>query len=150
MKGIIVKPIFILKKDFKSGRRPSKLVPDAVDVYIDDIIEESIIDISTKNKQIVNRIFVGSADGGKYTDVGWQLNDDVHFCMLCKTSFGMFTYKHHCKGCGNIVCQSCSESRAYINEIQSMGALRVCNLCYFGQVFTFILFFFYDLKYIFD
>lgn len=134
MKGIIIKPIFILKKDYKSGRRPSKLVPDALDVYIDDIVEESIIDINTKNKIIVNRIFVGSNDGGNYTNVGWLLNDDIHYCMLCRTSFGMFTYKHHCKACGNIVCQACSENRAYIFEIQSLGMFRTCNLCYFGQV----------------
>jgi hypothetical protein len=135
MKGIIVKPVFILTKDLKSGRRPSKLVPDALDCYIDEIVEESILDLSTKSKSIVNRIFVGSADGGKYCDVGWQLNDDIHYCTLCKASFGMFTYKHHCKGCGNIVCESCSANQTIISELQSLGTpFRTCNLCFFGQV----------------
>jgi hypothetical protein len=134
MKGIITKPIFVLKKDWKSGRRPSKLVPEALDCYIDDIVEETTIDMNTKGLQIVNRVFVGSDDGGNYCNVGWLLNDDITYCMLCKTPFGLLTYKHHCKACGNVVCESCSADKAYIFELQSLAPLRTCNLCFFGQV----------------
>ncbi len=134
MKGAIIQPIFVLNKE-KNARRPSNLIPGALDCYIDDIVEESVLlDPSNPVKTTVHRIFVGSGDGGAYCDVGWVLNDDATHCMLCRSIFGMFSYKHHCKACGNVICQGCSSNAAYVFEIQSQGLLRACNLCYFGQV----------------
>jgi len=38
-----------------------------------------------------------------YSNVGWIINSEVSNCMVCTTEFGMFTYQHHCKACGNVV-----------------------------------------------
>lgn len=62
----------------------------------------------------------------------------LDYCMVCSTSFGIFTYKHICRACGNIVCSSCSPSSAMIQELSgpsagNCGPQRVCSLCFWGQ-----------------
>ena len=90
-----------------------------------------------------------------YTNVGWIINSEVSHCMVCMTEFGMFTYAHHCKACGNVVCtrnyiiiqfwnltrtvlkvcQKCSNDKVTIHEIREIGrAVRVCVQCFWGQV----------------
>ena len=152
LKQIITKPIFILRKDFnqnmKSGRQATNISQDIPDVYIMDIQEESIA-MKNGSKQTVHRIFVDineesarnnrnkvhfSRSSTTYNHVGWILNEDLEICMLCKTSFSMFKTKHHCKACGNLVCQTCADQFVNIDEIQDLGPLRVCMMCDYGQV----------------
>ncbi len=148
LKQVIDKPIFVLKRDFntnfKSGRRSSALGnAEVADIYICDIQEESIV-INHGQKRSVNRIFVDIADShdsmkailNPYSKVGWILNDDLTICMICKNSLlGYISNdRHHCKACGNLVCQNCSDGRAVIKEIRDLGPLRICRLCDFGQV----------------
>lgn len=152
LKQIITKPIFILRKDFnqncKSGRQATNLTQEIQDVYIFDIQEEQIC-MKAGTKQIVHRIFVDlneevtknsrnqKSSGSKhtsYSQVGWILNEDLEICMLCKNGFSMFKNKHHCKSCGNLICQTCSDQMVGIEEIEELGPLRVCSMCYYGQV----------------
>ena len=58
-------------------------------------------------------------------------------CALCKTTFGMLTRKHHCRRCGEIVCDKCSKHRKNVKypakDPDAKGAekqpVRVCDLC---------------------
>lgn len=140
MQGVIYKPIFVLKKDHdnvRAGRKTSVLVPSISDAYISDIVTESIVDLSNPSKNInIRRIFVTSFEtqSSGYNQVGWALNDDISICMLCRSRFGMRNSKHHCKACGNVFCQTCSNSRVAVTSLEKVGPLRVCNLCYYGQV----------------
>ena len=69
-----------------------------------------------------------------YTDVGWVLNCDITNCMICDKTFWFFLARHHCRSCGNSVCDGCSRSRAIIKELPTCEPQRVCSLCYWGQV----------------
>ena len=71
---------------------------------------------------------------GDYADVGWVINAEATRCMNCAETFGIYCYAHHCKSCGNVVCDKCSRSTAHIYELQDLGPLRVCDMCYWGQV----------------
>lgn len=90
--------------------------------------------IKGKRKK-VHRVFVMCNDSMMYSRVGWVVNDDVDTCMVCHQPFyeKMTTGKHHCRACGNIVCNPCSTGRAVVAEAESIGPARVCNQCYFGQ-----------------
>lgn len=39
----------------------------------------------------------------------WIDDKMVSFCHGCRTEFGFFKRKHHCRNCGNIYCHKCSE-----------------------------------------
>ena len=70
-------------------------------------------------------------------------------CFKCKTNFGLFRRKHHCRGCGRIFCHSCSDKiivtnalnenniidkDKYIKEncnfMEGMSEHRSCYKCY--------------------
>ncbi|RYY82386.1 hypothetical protein EON63_13450, partial [archaeon] len=84
-----------------------------------------------------HRVFVLAADSGECVKVGWVLNDDMDCCMVCHNLFydGMISSsgKHHCRACGNLVCSACSDNHVVVCELMTLGAVRVCNQCFFGQ-----------------
>lgn len=138
LKSVITKPLHVLRKDYdtsRHGRKSSTLTPDIPNVIIDGIFdEEFIIDPLSARKKIIHRVFAKSFDAPDYIDIGWVLNDDVDICMLCRKSpFGMFSYKHHCKACGNIFCSDCAQNTAPIKELRGLGSYRVCDMCFYGQ-----------------
>jgi len=39
--------------------------------------------------------------------VSWVCDGDLQDCMLCSEPFTLFRRKHHCRGCGYIICYNC-------------------------------------------
>lgn len=62
-------------------------------------------------------------------------------CALCKSTFGTFNRKHHCRRCGEIVCGDCSKHTMNVAHPATKPSqaqpekqpVRVCNLCYSTQ-----------------
>jgi hypothetical protein len=69
-----------------------------------------------------------SEDGYK---VGWVLNDAFPDCMVCGESFEVLHRRHHCRGCGCLVCAECSRDKANIRQLSENPKItwRVCDLC---------------------
>lgn len=63
--------------------------------------------------------------------VGWIKDADVKVCMACTGVFSFFKRKHHCRKCGFVVCNSCSQDRLVIPELQvsEPKGSRVCTSC---------------------
>jgi len=60
----------------------------------------------------------------------WVADSHAQSCHLCELAFNTFTRrKHHCRVCGNCVCDSCSKHRALIPEIDATREVRVCKSC---------------------
>ena len=79
-------------------------------------------------KTKVRRIFARGPDSGEYAEVGWILDNEVDNCMIClkefKSIFG--GTRHHCRGCGNLICSTCSQADAqFVVEIKSAGPQRL-------------------------
>lgn len=85
------------------------------------------------NNVAIHRIYVRRkncpSDG-----VGWVFNDDVTVCAICSEEFGFMTWRHHCRACGNIVCDACSSQTATIVEFQDLDVQRVCKQCCTNEV----------------
>jgi len=95
-----------------------------------------------------HRVFVKCSDSGKYSYLGWVINDDAKVCMICqKDFFGIVTTgKHHCRSCGIVICEKCSVLKVLVCPIEDHGLMRVCTLCFYDQVMSSSCFFFiYDL-----
>lgn len=83
-------------------------------------------------REFVHRIVL-MGENQTYSGVGWVVDADCDACMSCHGKFGMTKWRHHCRMCGNNICNSCSPHRVDLNEecdLQESGLSRVCNQCY--------------------
>jgi hypothetical protein len=87
------------------------------------------------NNVTLHRIYLRQQIAGRYTDVGWVLDCDAANCMICSKDFWVMLARHHCRSCGNIVCDDCSPVSAIIQELPTTDPQRVCLMCYWGQVY---------------
>lgn len=61
-----------------------------------------------------NVLLVGPAE--------WQADDRCYACVLCQQDFSFITRKHHCRSCGVVVCDECSQHREYLSQPAREGA----------------------------
>jgi len=69
----------------------------------------------------------------------WEADSASNSCSNCGECFGVFRKKHHCRMCGRLVCDTCSQGRRFVKEppldmpasVKFDPALvqRVCNQC---------------------
>lgn len=65
-------------------------------------------------------------------------DEAIECCTLCKKSFTTFIRRHHCRCCGQIFCNDCSDKRieldpariVYRYDYYFTTKYRVCNICY--------------------
>lgn len=78
---------------------------------------------------VIRRIYVKCSDSKKLSEVGWVINDKLSFCLECLKEFGLWG-RHHCRGCGQLVCSECSSHFAPLSECSELGKLRMCAKCH--------------------
>lgn len=59
----------------------------------------------------------------------WRPDDQSGLCSRCDAQFSLLLRRHHCRNCGNIVCDNCSKDRAAIGNIEKGKPVRVCGPC---------------------
>lgn len=57
----------------------------------------------------------------------WMNDNASTSCMLCNVTFTLFLRRHHCRGCGCLVCDQCSKGRVRASKTES--AQRACDRC---------------------
>ncbi|XP_011063344.1 PREDICTED: RUN and FYVE domain-containing protein 2 isoform X3 [Acromyrmex echinatior] len=60
--------------------------------------------------------------------VTWANDRMVTQCKGCSREFNMTRRKHHCRNCGNIFCNACSDNTTVLPN--SARPVRVCDECY--------------------
>lgn len=69
----------------------------------------------------------------------WVNDNDSDKCMGCQSEFKfLFRGRHHCRSCGGLYCDACSNRRAPVLKYGFQEKVRVCEACYLritnGQV----------------
>uniref|UniRef100_A0A3B3ZBL6 Zinc finger FYVE domain-containing protein 26 n=1 Tax=Periophthalmus magnuspinnatus TaxID=409849 RepID=A0A3B3ZBL6_9GOBI len=60
----------------------------------------------------------------------WVPDTQHSVCMVCRRErFTMFNRRHHCRRCGRLVCQTCSEKKMNLDGCPG-EEVRVCDQCY--------------------
>ena len=59
----------------------------------------------------------------------WTPDAQSNCCSLCKTEFSTFFRRHHCRQCGTLVCDNCSNRRVLIPHLSNLP-VRSCDSCY--------------------
>lgn len=73
----------------------------------------------------IHRTYLNEGDYG----VGWVLDSQRKSCYSCTSSFNVFRWRHHCRKCGEIFCNTCTRNRYVIKGLVEAGGSRVCNGC---------------------
>ncbi|KAL1492248.1 hypothetical protein ABEB36_012726 [Hypothenemus hampei] len=70
-------------------------------------------------KEEINRI--------KQADGAWASDSTATNCKSCKKEFSLTRRKHHCRNCGDIFCNTCSDNSMSLPS--SAKPVRVCDDC---------------------
>uniref|UniRef100_A0A8C7Y332 RUN and FYVE domain containing 2 n=2 Tax=Oryzias sinensis TaxID=183150 RepID=A0A8C7Y332_9TELE len=58
----------------------------------------------------------------------WLKDKDATHCKMCEKEFSISRRKHHCRNCGEIFCNSCSDNELPLPA--SPKPVRVCDTCH--------------------
>lgn len=59
----------------------------------------------------------------------WTADDAAGACPLCVRPFDALVRRHHCRRCGEVVCDTCSASRKPLPDYAYPMPVRVCREC---------------------
>ncbi|KAL7610938.1 hypothetical protein Lser_V15G12296 [Lactuca serriola] len=59
----------------------------------------------------------------------WVPDEASTKCTTCKTYFGAFVRRHHCRNCGDIFCDKCTQGRIALTTEENAQQVRVCDQC---------------------
>lgn len=81
-----------------------------------------------------------SSSDGSFTAKRWAADEESEFCYNCSDKFSFYNRKHHCRGCGRLLCDACCSNWMLIPANQIVSApncpddpsvpQRCCNSCY--------------------
>ncbi|KAJ9564550.1 hypothetical protein OSB04_000516, partial [Centaurea solstitialis] len=59
----------------------------------------------------------------------WVPDEASTKCTACSTYFGAFVRRHHCRNCGDIFCDKCTQGRIALTAEENAQQVRVCDQC---------------------
>ena len=59
----------------------------------------------------------------------WVPDEQITYCSVCNLEFNDSHYKHHCRMCGDGVCDQCSQQRQSVPSKGWDYPVRVCDNC---------------------
>ncbi|XP_047332503.1 protein FREE1-like [Impatiens glandulifera] len=59
----------------------------------------------------------------------WIPDEAVNKCNSCGANFGPFFRRHHCRNCGDIFCDKCTQGRISLTTDEDAQSVRVCDRC---------------------
>lgn len=60
---------------------------------------------------------------------GWQPDETAQVCCVCTSKFGGLKRRHHCRQCGRVVCNKCSNEKMLLPHYGFTEPERVCDPC---------------------
>eukprot|EP00808_Paulinella_micropora_P008352 g33538.t1 len=104
---------------------PSKtVVPSPDDLpkarWVPDAHKEEKASPARETKATPSKTVVPSPDD--LPKARWVPDEEREACNGCKSQFGWFLWRHHCRFCGEVYCRDCSDT-------DREDGLRICELC---------------------
>uniref|UniRef100_A0A1J3FFR3 Lateral signaling target protein 2 n=1 Tax=Noccaea caerulescens TaxID=107243 RepID=A0A1J3FFR3_NOCCA len=59
----------------------------------------------------------------------WVPDEAVSKCTSCGSDFGAFMRRHHCRNCGDVFCDKCTQGRIALTAEDNAPQVRVCDRC---------------------
>lgn len=106
---------------------------------IDETIKQAVqlrlkrIETSMDNGEEDQEAVFEELRGGKPVAPVWRPDRDHPACNVCKAKFNMIKRRHHCRLCGAVVCDYCSQNKKRLPNIDLTKDVRVCDGCFKGN-----------------
>lgn len=71
-----------------------------------------------------------SAAGVRMVAPLWTPDAERSTCQKCDAMFSLIFRRHHCRSCGDVVCDNCSTHRFLLLHLDTKKEVRVCDACY--------------------
>ena len=83
-----------------------------------------------ENQDTVYRAYLCGESKEAYS-VGWVLNASAAICMHCDRAWSLTNRRHHCRACGDCICNRCSPQKVVLPNLRGNHGKshRVCNVC---------------------
>lgn len=85
-----------------------------------------LVDLKEKEKQSATATGTQDVTGNP----SWTPDKMITACRGCSKEFSITRRKHHCRNCGQIFCNSCSENMTVLPGNGSGKPVRVCDACF--------------------
>eukprot|EP00759_Apiculatamorpha_spiralis_P052736 PhF_6_TR5988/c0_g1_i1/m.8643 len=63
----------------------------------------------------------------------WKADNSSNYCEICLSKFTMNKRRHHCRSCGGLFCNKCSDYKKPVPTRGYDQPVRVCMPCYRGE-----------------
>jgi len=90
--------------------------------------EQSLEEIGTQLLESRLEVENLKENSAVFLDSQWIDSKQAKSCVLCQQSFSVTRRKHHCRLCGNVFCQTCSDNKMELAS--SAKPVRVCDTCH--------------------
>lgn len=110
-------------KNLKSYKERSEELTKRCQEY-EQSLEEIGIQLRESRLEVENL----KENSAVFLDSQWMDSKQVKSCTLCEQGFSVTRRKHHCRLCGNVFCQSCSDNKMELAS--SSKPARVCDTCH--------------------
>lgn len=91
-------------------------------------LETSLEEIGTQLLEARLEVENLRENSAMFLDSQWKDSSQVKSCDLCQQLFSVTRRKHHCRLCGNVFCQTCSDNKMELAS--SSKPVRVCDTCH--------------------
>jgi len=83
--------------------------------------------------QLVEKAAPPRTENGQllYQTSSWLPDNMNPNCVICKSQFTFLNRRHHCRLCGNVICDNCSKHREMLAvwDAEQFVLSRVCDTC---------------------
>lgn len=90
--------------------------------------EQSLEEIGSQLRESRLEVENLKENSAVFLDSQWIDSKQAKTCALCQQSFSVTRRKHHCRLCGNVFCQTCSDNKMELAS--SAKPVRVCDTCH--------------------
>ncbi|WZZ58177.1 hypothetical protein YC2023_058284 [Brassica napus] len=59
----------------------------------------------------------------------WVPDEAASKCTSCGSDFGAFIRRHHCRNCGDVFCDNCTQGRIALTADENAPQVRFCDRC---------------------
>ncbi|CAH8354156.1 unnamed protein product [Eruca vesicaria subsp. sativa] len=59
----------------------------------------------------------------------WVPDEAASKCTSCRSDFSAFMRRHHCRNCGDVFCDKCTQGRIALTAEENAPQVRVCDRC---------------------
>ncbi|EGD81136.1 hypothetical protein PTSG_11174 [Salpingoeca rosetta] len=105
-----------------AGRLCIALVVNGAQLNIANHQRETCFSVTGKDRRFLFKLL---------GDLPWEQPwAEGEYCQECNVKFGTRTRRHHCRHCGRVLCDKCSQKKTPIVKFKLDKPVRVCNVCF--------------------